>query len=85
MAPFFYALCALTALICAIFLFQAYRRTKYRLLLWGGICFAGLTLNNAVLFSDRTLFPEADLSTWRLSIAFVSIMVLVYGLIWDSE
>jgi len=39
-----YSLCALTALACAILLLQAYRRGGYRLLLWSGLCFVGLTV-----------------------------------------
>jgi hypothetical protein len=85
MAALVYSLCALTSLLCALLLLQAYRRSKYRLLLWGGICFLGLALNNAILFLDRILFPETDLSTWRLAVALAAVLVLLYGLIWDSE
>jgi hypothetical protein len=85
MAALIYALCALTSLLCALLLLQAYRRSNYRLLLWGGLCFLGFTLNNAILFADRILFPEIDLSTWRLVVALCSLLVLLYGLIWDSE
>jgi hypothetical protein len=85
MAAIAYSLCALTSLLCALLLLQAYRRNKYRLLLWGGISFLGFALNNAILFSDRILFPRTDLSTWRLVSALAAVLVLLYGLIWDSE
>ena len=85
MAGFVYALCALTSLVCALLLLQAYRRSNYRLLLWGGICFVGFALNNAILFADRIMFRNIDLSTWRLVVALCALLVLLYGLIWDSE
>lgn len=85
MAALVYALCALASLLCALLLLQAYKRSNYRLLLWGGICFVGFALNNAILFADRILFPNTDLSTWRLVVALSALLVLLYGLIWDSE
>ena len=57
MAPLFYGLCTLTALFCAVLLLRAYSRSRYRLLLWGGLCFAGLTLNNLLLITDKLLLP----------------------------
>ena len=85
MAALVYALCALTSLLCALLLLQAYKRSNYRLLLWGGVCFIGFALNNMILFADRILFPNTDLSTWRLVVALSALLVLLYGLIWDSE
>jgi Family of unknown function (DUF5985) len=85
MAALVYTLCALTALFCAYLLLQAYRRGGYRLLLWSGLCFVGLTLNNLLLVLDKLIFPDVDLSIWRTSIALAAMTVLLYGLIWDSE
>jgi hypothetical protein len=85
MAGLFYALCTLTALFCAWLLLRAYFRSRYKLLLWGGLCFLGLTLNNALLVADKLLFPDANLFTWRLVVALVAMMVLLYGIIWDAE
>ncbi len=85
MAGIFYALCAVAALFCAWLLLQAYRRSRYKLLLWGGLCFLGLTLNNALLIVDKVLLPYVDLFTWRLVAALVAMLVLLYGLIWDAE
>jgi hypothetical protein len=85
MVGLIYSLCALTALICCWLLLRAYRRTEYRLLLWGGLCFAGLTLNNVLLIIDKFIVPYVDLSTWRLLLALISVLVFLYGLIWDSE
>lgn len=66
-------------------LLGAYRREKYSLLLWSGLCFVGLTLNNVVLVIDKIVLPDVDLSLWRLLIALVAMVTLLYGLIWDAE
>jgi hypothetical protein len=85
-AAFIYGLCALTAAVCAILLLQSYMRGRYRLLLWSGLCFAGLTLNNLLLVFDKVVFPHAvDLSIWRSSVALLAMTVLLYGLIYDVE
>lgn len=85
MSPFIFALCAATSAVCAAMLLGAYRQEKYRLLLWSGLCFVGLTLNNIVLVLDKIVLPDIDLSTLRLLIALVAMMILLYGLIWDAE
>ena len=85
MAPIFYALCALTALFCAWMLIKAYYQSRYRLLLWGSLCFAGLTLNNTLVMVDKLVLPDVNLFTWRLVVALIALLVLLYGIIWDAE
>jgi uncharacterized protein DUF5985 len=87
MAPLFYGLCALAALFCTVLLLRAYYRSRYKLLLWGGLCFLGLTLNNALLVVDKLVFPEPEINlfTWRLVTALVAMLVLLYGIIFDAE
>jgi len=85
MAAIIYSLCALTALGCAILLLRGYRRGRYRLLLWSGLCFAGLTVNNLVLVIDKVALPDGDLSVARTLVALISMIVLLFGLIWDSD
>ena len=86
MAALIYFLCMLMALTCTVLLFRAYRRARARVLLWSGLCFAGLTLNNLFLVLDRIVFPtEVDLFTVRLSLAFVALLLLLYGLIWEGD
>lgn len=80
-----YTLCALTAFICAVLLWQGYRRERYRLLLWGSLCFAGLTFNNIFLVMDKFVILSVDLLLLRLTTALLAISILLYGLIWDSE
>jgi hypothetical protein len=85
MAGIIYGLCALTAVCCACLLMLAYRRSRYRLLLWSGLCFVGLAVNNLLLVADKILFPSMDLSAWRTASAFVAMLILIGGLILDSE
>lgn len=85
MAGLIYGMCALTALLCAWLLLQAWRRSRYKLLFWSALCFAGLTLNNILLVVDKLIFPAVDMSIWRLVTGLAPLMVLLYGLIWDAE
>jgi hypothetical protein len=85
MPAIIYSLCAGTAAVCAFMLLNGYRKQKYRLLLWSGLCFVGLTLNNLLLVLDKIFLPDFDLSVWRTAVALIAMMILVYGLIWDIE
>ena len=86
MSAIIYSLCALTALGCAILLLRGYGRSRYRLLLWSGLCFAGLTINNLLLVIDKVaLPPDQDLVFARTTVALISMIILLYGLIWDSD
>jgi hypothetical protein len=80
-----YALCALTAAATAALLLRAYLRTRFRLLLWSGMCFLGLTASNVLLVLDRVVFPTGDLSTWRLGAGLVAVLLLVGGLILEGD
>lgn len=85
MAGIVYTLCALTATLCAVLLLLSYKRSGYRLLLWSGLCFAGLTLNNLLLVVDKLIVPDVDLSPGRTGIALLAMCVMLYGLVWDAE
>ena len=80
-----YGLCALTALACAVLLLRAYGASGARLLLWGGLCFVGLTVNNVLLVVDLLFVPQVDLFTWRNVAALVATGVMVWGLVWDTH
>lgn len=84
MAGIIFILCALTSLACAVLLLRGYFRTRVRLLLWTGLCFAGLFLNNLLLVVDART-PAVDLSVWRSLPAVVGVALLIYGLVWDAE
>jgi hypothetical protein len=60
-------------------------RRRIRLLLWSGICFIGLTLNNIALFVDLVMFPDFDLRLARLIPALIGMTLLLYAFIWDAE
>jgi hypothetical protein len=86
MAAFVYLLGALTTLLCAILLLRGYLRGRKRLLLWSGLCFVGLTLSNTLLFIDLVLLPATvNLYLLRLATAAGAMLLLLYGLIWESE
>lgn len=72
--------------LSAILLLRAYATVRKRLLLWSGLCFTGLTLANGLLIIDLQILPkEVDLYSWRLGVAAVSMVLLIYGLIFESE
>jgi hypothetical protein len=85
LGPLIYGLCAVTASLCAVLLLRAYGQSRYRLLLWSGLCFAGLTVNNLLLVLDKVVFPSADLSVWRSLAALCAMLLLIYGLIFDER
>jgi hypothetical protein len=80
-----YALCALTSAGCAVLLIRGYRRQRSRLLLWSSLCFAGLFLNNLLLFIDLVLVPSIDLSPWRGFLGLAALLIFLYGLVWDTK
>jgi hypothetical protein len=86
MGPIVYFLGALTTLLCAVLLLRGYMQGRMKLLLWSGLCFVGLTISNALLFIDLVLLPATvDLYLLRLATAAIAMLLLVYGLVWESE
>ncbi len=85
MAELIYSLCAAASLACTWLLFSAYRRNKFRLLFWSGVCFTGFTVNNIVLIIDKLVFLDVDLLSVRLVIALLSLVFLLFGLIYSKE
>ena len=86
MAPVVYILGILTTLVCAVLLLRGYSQSGKKLLLWSALCFAGLTLSNMVMFVDLVLLPTTtNLYFTRLLIAALAMLMLLYGLIWESE
>jgi hypothetical protein len=80
-----FALPAITCLACTILLVGEYRARRTRLMLWSALCFAGLSINNVLLFVDLILFPSADLRLFRLAAALGGMLFLLYGFIWKIE
>ena len=80
-----YILCALTSAACSVLLLRGYQRSAVRLLLWSGLCFAGLALENVILCIDLYVVREIDLSLLRRMPSAVAMALLVYGLVWESK
>lgn len=80
-----YLLCALTSFLCAVLLLNGFRNNSVRLLLWSGICFLAMTLDNVILFMDRIVFPAVDFSMVRTMPGLIGLIVLLYGLVWDAK
>lgn len=80
-----YILATLTTLLCAVMLLRAYMQTRTRLLLWSGLCFLGLTVNDILTYVDLIMNPLLDQYTYRLTAAAISMTLLIYGLIWESQ
>jgi hypothetical protein len=80
-----YALSALTSIACAALLLRGYLRGRTSLLLWSTLCFAGLAVNNAILFVDQVVAPGADLSPARGLSGLVAVSLLLYGLIREER
>ena len=80
-----YALCLATCIACTFLLLRGYRRSGTRLLLWTGLCFSLLSLNNLAVLLDLVVFIEEDLQGWRHAASLAAVTVLLVGLIWESE
>lgn len=86
MAPIVYILGTLTTLLCAVMLLRGYAQSRAKLLLWSGLCFAGMTVSNILLFIDLVLLTAmTDLYLMRLGTAAVAMLLLLYGLVWESD
>jgi Family of unknown function (DUF5985) len=80
-----YILSALISLACAALLLRSYVQARSALLLWAAVCFLGLTINNAMLFVDKIVATDVDLSLWRGLPALAGMLALVFGLLWEES
>ena len=80
-----YVLCAATCLLCAILLFRGFSRSGMRLLFWSGLCFTGLMVENVMLYIDVVVIPDVSLAVWRKLPSLVAMLILLFGLIWESK
>ena len=85
MAAVVYILCALTSFACAVLLLRAYAQRHVRLLFWSGLSFVGFALGNLFLVIDRMMVPAIDLTLFRSLPVLAGLVVLIYGLVWDTE
>jgi heme A synthase len=80
-----YSLCFLTSAACAWLLMRTYRRNGVRLLLWSGLCFGLLALNNLMVMVDLLVVPYVDLLYTRIGLSLAAVLLLLYGLVWERE
>lgn len=85
MAAAVYVLCALTSLACAVLLLRGFATRGVRLLLWSGLGFIWFAVGNAMLVADLVIFPDRDLQLLREVPVLAGIIILLYGLVWDSQ
>jgi hypothetical protein len=74
-----------TVALCALLLLRAYVKVRQRLLMWCGLCFAGLTISNTLLVADHFVFTDVSLYRYRLAAAAIAMLLMVYGLIFESD
>lgn len=79
-----YILTAVTTLFCAVLLLRGYANGRRRLLLWSGLCFVWLTISNVLMIIDLMVVPQ-DLYTFRLAASAIAMLLLLYGLVWESQ
>lgn len=84
MALTVYILSAVTSLACSLLLWRGYRANGLRLLFWSSLCFSGLALENVLLCADLAMSQERLFQALYNSVAFVSLLLLLFGLIWDE-
>lgn len=80
-----FLLCLGASAVCAFLLVRAWFRSRTRLLLWAGLCFVFLALNNLFLVLDVLIFPNFPLLWARQGSQLAAISILLYGFIWESE
>ena len=86
MAEAVYILCALTSILCAALLYRGYRANRTRLLFWASLAFFLLAINNVVLCVDLVILPSLpDLYWYRTGLALAAMLLLLFGLIWETR
>lgn len=85
MAELIYLLCAFASIFCAVLLIRNHVRTRLRLVLFASLCFAGLALNNVLLFIDLVVVPNIDLRLLRSCVALAAMLLLVVGLVLEES
>jgi hypothetical protein len=85
MAEVVHAICGILSIACAVLLLRNYRRTGSRLLLWAGLSFTFLALNNVFVFVDLILLADVELGgrVVRNGLNSCAGGVMLFGLIWE--
>ena len=85
MAPFVYALCALTSLVCCVLLFRQYRRVGSLLVFRSSLAFLFFGISNVLLFLDLIVFHNVDLKLWRNVTNLIGVVVLLLAVTHDED
>jgi hypothetical protein len=80
-----FLLCAATCMLCSMLLYRAYRQKRVPLLFWSSLCFFGLMIDNGMLYADLHVFPEVQMVVWRKLPGLIATVLLLIGLVWESE
>jgi hypothetical protein len=80
-----YSLCGLMSVACALLMVRAWRRNRQRLLLFVGLAFVGLALNNVLLVTDLLIMTSVDLSTVRAAVGLGAVAGLLFAFIWEAK
>jgi hypothetical protein len=80
-----YSLCALTSIACAVFMLRSWKRNRQRLVVFVGLSFALLAINNVLLVADLLLIPQVDLAIARGTVGLLAIVGLLFGLVWEAR
>lgn len=80
-----YLLCFATSSACAALLVRGYGAGGPRLLLWSGLCFVFLALNNLLVVIDLLLLTDVDMRLSRLVLSLAAVAILIFGFVWDVE
>ena len=78
--------CRLELACCGqILLLRTYAQRRMHLLLWSGLCFVGLMLENLMMYYDVIIVPDVNLAVWRKIPGLIALSLLVFGLVWESK
>ena len=83
--PSVYLLCFFTSTVAMLLLLRAYQRDKSKLLMWSGLAFVALAVNNLFLFVDIELLPSINLLPIRDASALAAAMLMIYGFVWETD
>ncbi|MEO7932437.1 MAG: DUF5985 family protein [Chthoniobacterales bacterium] len=85
MGPAVYILSTLSCILISALLLRGYLASRRRLLFWSMLCFGILAIANCLLVLDFLIFPNVDLGSYRSVVTLVALVVLLYGLVFESE
>jgi hypothetical protein len=73
------------SLACAFLMIRSYLRSRTRLLLWSGVAFVFLTVENVLLFCDMVVVPQFDLRAIRAFAGLLGVSLLLCSLIVEND